>query len=73
MHTVILFTRSRLQGQVKKFFLNIECLESLQELALKKYVEQSPAKIIAVFREIQCFFLKKEVVEPLLDINHSWN
>ena len=36
MHTLILSTRSRLQGHVKKKFLNIEYLESLQELVLRK-------------------------------------
>ena len=36
VHTLILFTRSRLQGHVKHFFLKIEYLESLQELILKK-------------------------------------
>ena len=36
MHTLILFTRSMLQGHVKKTFLNIEYLESLQDLVLRK-------------------------------------
>ena len=33
---LILFTRSRLQGHVEKTFLDIEYLECLQELVIKK-------------------------------------